>query len=253
MREAPGVTTLAVTVDRRSPVPLYFQVAEQLEQSIIAGTLAPGARLPNEIVLADQLSLSRPTMRQAIRHLVDKGLLVRKRGVGTQVVRSQSQVRRSIELSSLHDDLARAGQEPSTTVRDLRVVPAPEKVATALDLPTGSPVLRIRRLRCARGEPLALMTNYLPKDLVQLTAAALEERGLYEILRHAGIQLRVARQTIGARPATATQAKDLREPKGAALLTMTRTAYDDVGRAVEYGSHLYRASRYSFELTLIER
>ncbi|MEQ7007286.1 GntR family transcriptional regulator [Actinopolymorpha sp. B17G11] len=245
------MTPLAVTVDRRSPVPLYFQVAQQIEQSIVAGTLAPGARLPNEIVLADQLSLSRPTMRQAIRHLVDKGLLVRKRGVGTQVV--QSQVRRSIELSSLHDDLARAGQEPSTTVRDLRVVAAPEKVASALGLAAGSSVLRIRRLRCARGEPLALMTNYLPEDLVKITAATLEERGLYEVLRTAGVQLRVARQTIGARPATATQAKDLREPKGAALLTMTRTAYDDVGRAVEFGSHLYRASRYSFELTLIER
>jgi DNA-binding GntR family transcriptional regulator len=249
--QEPGVIQLSVTVDRRSPVPLYFQVAQQIEQAILSGSLAPGSKLPNEIVLADQLSLSRPTMRQAIRYLVDKGLLVRKRGVGTQVV--QTQVRRSLELSSLHDDLTRAGQQPSTQVRDLRVVAAPDAVAEALGLPTGTDVVRIRRVRYAKGDPLALMTNYLPTGLLSLSPADLEAHGLYQLMRAAGIHLRVAQQTIGARRATARQARELGEAKGAALLTMTRTAYDDVGRAVEYGSHLYRASRYSFELTLIER
>ncbi len=242
---------LAVTVDRSSPVPLYFQVAQQIERSILDGTLPAGTRLPNEVDLADQLSLSRPTMRQAIRYLVDKGLLVRKRGVGTQVV--QSRVRRSLELSSLYDDLARSGQRPTTTVRELRILEAPEEAAAALGVPVGTEVLLIRRLRCAQGEPLALMTNYLPRDLVDITAADLERAGLYEILRASGISLRVARQTIGARSATSAEARDLHEPRGAALLTMTRTAYDDEGRAVEYGTHVYRATRYSFELTLINR
>ena len=86
-------------VDRSSPVPLYHQVAEQLERAIGDGTLVPGDRIANEISLADQLGLSRPTMRQAIQTLVDKGMLVRKRGVGTQVV--QSPIRRTVELTSL--------------------------------------------------------------------------------------------------------------------------------------------------------
>ena len=75
-----------VVVNRSSPVPLYFQVAEQIEGAIQGGQLAPGDRIANEVALADQLGLSRPTVRQAIQTLVDKGLLVRKRGVGTQVV-----------------------------------------------------------------------------------------------------------------------------------------------------------------------
>ena len=74
------------TLDRASPVPLYFQVAEQFEKAIIDGTIAPGERIDNEIALAKELGLSRPTMRQALQVLVDKGMLVRKRGVGTQVV-----------------------------------------------------------------------------------------------------------------------------------------------------------------------
>ena len=57
-------------------------------------------------------------------------------------------------------------------------------------------------------------------------------------------------QAIGARAATAAEARALGETKGAPLLTMARAAYDDQGRAVEHGDHIYRASRYSFDLTL---
>src|SRR5688500_20142611 len=91
-----------VLVDRASPVPLYFQVARQLEQAIESGVLPPGSRLDNEIALAEELGLSRPTMRQAIQYLVDKGLLVRKRGGGTHVARAR--VRRPVGLTSLFDD-----------------------------------------------------------------------------------------------------------------------------------------------------
>src|SRR6478672_2041744 len=78
-----------VVVNRSSPVPLYYQVAEQIERAILDGHLQPGDRIANEVSLADQLGLSRPTMRQAIQMLVDKGMLVRKRGVGTQVVQGR--------------------------------------------------------------------------------------------------------------------------------------------------------------------
>ncbi|SEG06915.1 DNA-binding transcriptional regulator, GntR family [Thermomonospora echinospora] len=241
---------MTVTVDRGSPVPLYFQVSQQLESAIHDGTLPPGSRLDNELALAERWGLSRPTVRQAIAHLVDKGLLVRRRGVGTQVVRPQ--VRRSLELTSLHDDLAAAGQRPRTRVLECAVVPAGDELAGRLGLAPGAEVVRLRRLRLTGDEPLALMTNHLPAGLVELTAERLTGEGLYATLRAAGVNLRIAHQTIGARPATAAEARLLDEHRGTPLLTMTRIAYDDKGRAVEYGSHVYRAARYSFALTLVE-
>ncbi len=241
----------AVTVDRRSPVPLYYQLAEQLEAAIHAGDLAPGVRLETEVQLADRCGLSRPTVRQAIQHLVDRGLLVRKRGVGTQVV--QAQVRRTIELTSLYDDLMAAQRSPRTKVLDLATVPAGDQVAKDLGMAPGTGVVRLRRLRLTDSEPLALMTNHLPADIVELTAEGLEQRGLYETLRAAGVNLRIAHQTIGARAASTAEAALLDERRGVPLLTMTRTAFDDKGRAIEYGTHVYRADRYSFTLTLVER
>ena len=90
---------LAVVIDRSSPVPLWFQAAGQVEAAIARGDLAPGDRLDNEVDMAARWGLSRPTVRQAIEDLVAKGLLVRKRGVGTQVVHGG--LKRSLELSSL--------------------------------------------------------------------------------------------------------------------------------------------------------
>ena len=239
---------LPIQLDRNSPVPLYFQVAQHLEHLIESGELPTGTRLENEIDLADRLGLSRPTMRRAIAYLVDRGLLVRKRGVGTQVIHAK--VRRQVELTSLYDDLAKAHRDPSTRVLSFAVEPVPDALAAELGIPAGTDIYVIERLRYADAEPLALMRNHVPAGLLPLTQQDLETYGLYNLLRGNGVNLRIAKQSIGARAATAAEARALGESKGAPLLTMQRAAYDDHGRAVEHGDHVYRASRYSFDLTL---
>ncbi|HEY5837344.1 GntR family transcriptional regulator [Streptomyces sp.] len=242
---------LRLAVDRASPVPLYFQLARQLEAAIEDGVLTPGSLLGNEIELAARLGLSRPTVRQAIQCLVDKGMLVRRRGVGTQVVHST--VARPLALSSLYDDLLAAGLHPTTRVLHNTRGHAPAEVAAALDLSESEQVTVVRRLRLTGGEPVAYLCNYLPCDLLDLPDRELEATGLYALMRLRGITLHSAQQTVGARTATDEECGLLGEPPGAALLTMERTTYDDRGRPVEFGSHVYRASRYTFEFRLLVR
>lgn len=164
-----------------------------------------------------------------------------------------SQVRRPLELSSLYDDLETAGQGPSTQVLRNERQPASAEVAAALGVREGSEVVVLERLRCTHGEPVAFLCNHIPSGLLELDTVRLESTGLYRMLRTAGITLHSARQTVGARAATDAEAKRLQEPEGAALLTMQRTAYDDTGRAVEFGTHIYRASRYTFDFQLLMR
>jgi DNA-binding GntR family transcriptional regulator len=248
--EVGGDVPLEVELDRSSPIPLYYQLAQAIEAAIRDGELVPGDRFENELDLAKRLTLSRPTTRRAIQEIVDKGLLVRKRGVGTQVV--QNPVHRRVELTSLFDDLARAGQEPTTELLDYHLGVADGEIAAELNLAADHEIVTIQRLRRANGEPLAVMTNYLPAELAP-AAEELERSGLYQALRNRGVHIRLARQRIGARPATKNEARLLDEKTGGPLLTMTRTAFDDSGRAVEFGSHGYRASRYYFETTLVDR
>jgi len=131
------------------------------------------------------------------------------------------------------------------------MMPATAVVADKLQVPEDSEVLELKRLRSADGKPIAKMTNYLPAALATFTEDDLVQRGLYDLIRARGITLHSAVQTIGARTATAAEAKLLQEPRGAALLTMERVTYDDHGKVVEYGTHQYAASRYSFEINLL--
>ena len=242
---------LSLKLDRSSPVPLYFQVAQQIEQSIERGDLAPGSRLDNEILLADRYGLSRPTMRRAIQELVGKGLLVRKRGVGTQVVHGQ--VKRSVELTSLYDDLARTKQKPATQILLHETTAAPDDIAVRLGLPIGTQVVHLERVRYALDEPLAVLRNWLPVQTARFSREDVENGGLYAHLRDGGVRICVASQRIGARAANAEEARLLAVKRGAPLLTMERTTFDDTGHAIEFGRHVYRSDTYSFETTLVER
>lgn len=237
-------------LDRNSPIPLYFQIAENLKQAIEDGTLKPGERLDNELDLTERLGVSRPTVRQAVQRLVEQGLVVRRRGLGTVVVAPR--ILRSVALTSLYDDLSANGRHPATTVLAVRETAADDELASALALPAGAAVLSVERLRLADGTPLALMRNFLPARLLKgRPEDLLEKTGLYDLLRSQGVRLHAGKQVIGARRATAHEAKLLQAPKAATVLTMTRTTFDAEGNPVEHGSHAYLADRYSFKMTLI--
>lgn len=243
--------SLNLNIDRSSPIPLYHQVVQGIENAIHTGILVPGSKLENEIDLAAALNLSRPTMRKAMDELVRAGLLVRKRGVGTQVVASQ--VRRPLELSSLFDDLSAHGGKPTTDVLTFDHTDADDAVREKLGLAQGAKVYHFTRVRKVDGKPLALMENWVRDDIMTIEQEELAERGLYAILRQGGVNFRLATQRIGAMIANDYQGPLLGAEPGSALVTMERTAVDDTGRMVETGRHVYRADQYSFEMTLVQR
>jgi DNA-binding GntR family transcriptional regulator len=238
-----------IPIDRGSGTPLYLQLAASIERAIAEGTLSPGDRLENEVDLSRRLGLSRPTVRQGIQEVVDKGMLVRRRGVGTQVV--QSKVKRPVALTSLFDDLERAGQHPTTDLVEYRIGRPDAEAAERLNVSMDTQILEITRVRRAGGEPLALLHNVLPARIAP-TPEELLTMGLYESLRKRNVRVAVASERIGAIAADRAVADLLDEEVGAPMLTMERTSHSNNGDAIEYGNHVYRASRYSFEVTLVE-
>jgi GntR family transcriptional regulator len=242
---------LFTDLDRTGPVPLYYLVSSRREAAIRSGEIATGARLENEIEIGRRLGLSRPTVRRAIQELVDKGLLVRRRGIGTQVV--QGQVTREVELTSLWEDLQSSKHIPTTRILGRELVGAPDDVAERLGIEPGSEVLHLRRLRLTEGVPVAVLENWLPADFDDITETLLEQQGLYQVLRSRGVTIRVAKQRIGARRERGDEARLLDVDSGSPLLTMERVAFDASGRAIEVGRHCYRPDMYSFETTLVAK
>jgi DNA-binding GntR family transcriptional regulator len=242
---------LFVDVDRAGPVPLYFQISSRIEKAILTGHLPGGARLENEMILGRRLGLSRPTIRHAIQELVDKGLLVKSRGIGTQVVHGQ--LSRDVALTSLFEDLTRIGKRPSSRVLTHELITAPPHVAEALDLGPGAKVFHLRRVRLADGVPLAMLENYLPESFAALSRGQLEQGSLYLLMRARGASTRVAKQNIGARAAEPDEERFLEMATGAPVLTVNRLVYDSRGNAVDIGQHSYRPDLYSFDITVVDK
>lgn len=240
-----------IPLDRSGPVPLYFQLASRLERAILDGELPPGARIENEISLGARLGLSRVTVRRAIQELVEKGFLVRRRGIGTQVLHGR--LTRKIGLRGLYEDLENDGREPSTQLLDRKTMEASVAVANRLGIGVGEPVLYLRRLRLSGGDPVAIMQNYIQREFESITDEQLMTHGLYQLMRERGATMKVARQTIGARHPSAEEGKLLRMFSSDPLLTMDTITYDQSGVSIEIGYHAYRPNLYDIEVTIIDR
>ncbi|MFT0848676.1 GntR family transcriptional regulator [Actinomycetaceae bacterium L2_0104] len=238
---------LDITVDRDSSTPLHMQVSEPITQLIVSGELAPGQLIEDEVTLANRLSVSRPTVRRAFQDMVNAGLLTRRRGVGTRV--TPSHIRRKIGLTSLHDDLDKAGLSPRTDVLSYNVQLADESLARLLECKEGAEVVLIERLRWSKDTPLALMHNILPAKYAP-SLTELNAHGLYNCLAKRGIRPTNAVQSVAARLADAREADLLQIDEGAALLTTQRSAYSEAGELVDYGRHVYDASQYQVTFSL---
>ena len=239
-----------LTVRRDTPVPLYHQVAEHLRRLIGSGELAPGTLLPNEIDLAREFSLSRPTMRQALDELVRDGLITRRRGVGTVV--TPREFHRSAQLTSVHDDLVAAGRRPATPVLSIGTEAHRTDLLARFDDgdDPGGRVVAIVRLRAADGEPLVVMRNWLPSRYADLTADALESAGLYQVMRERGDVPVSARKEISAVPAATFEARLLGVRRGTPLLRVRHAGYDGERRVIDVGDHLYRGDRYAVDVPI---
>ena len=236
-----------IVMDRESSTPLYEQIARPIEAAILSGDLPAGALIEDEVSMAHRLDVARPTARRALQELANKGLLTRRRGVGTRV--TPPHVHRPMKLSSLNEDLSEAGFVPTTKVLSYQVREATAEEAGQLGVREGEGVLSVSRLRYADDHPLAILNNLIPLDIAP-SWQELGDNGLYQCLHQRGIDIAAASQEIGARGATEEEAETLGEHPGAPLLTMHRIGRIAEGRAVEVGRHVYRPSLYSFRFSL---
>lgn len=226
-------------VSRVSPEPLYLQAARSIESILERYADASDVPIPAETELAAALGIGRPTVRQALLQLQQAGRVFAQRGIGTFA--APSVLTRPARLSSLYDDLAAQGLEPTTRVLDLREVTATAEEAAEVEARPGAPLVRISRLRLAAGKPVALLDNLLNLAGAPLPQrSALEAGGLYATLSAAyGIELRMASLRVSARLATKDERRLLELPYPCAVLVGRRVAFDTAGRGVEVGTTIY--------------
>jgi GntR family transcriptional regulator len=177
-----GTTMLVHPLDKNSSEPLYSQLFDRLRNMIETGELSTGDRLPAERELAESLSVSRITARQAIDALVKSGLVYRERGRGTFV--AEPHMHHVMNFTSFSQDMVSRGLHPSSQVLTQELTCVDEKLQKVLKLGPDGLAIHIVRIRLADGNPLALQSTYLPYSLCPgLETRDLNSASLYSLLR----------------------------------------------------------------------
>ncbi len=231
--------------------PLYLKLRQTLEDAIQSGRLGHGAALPAERDLAEYASVSRVTVRKAVDDLVRDGLLTRRQGSGTFVVKPVSRVQQPLsQLTSFTEDMTRRGLATRSEWLERGLFhPSPEEMMM-LGLAAGTMVARIGRLRIANDLPLAIERASLSAELLPDPDAV--TTSLYAALQKKSARPVRAIQRISACNVKEPEAGLLAVPVGAAGLSIERISYLASGRVVEFTRSLYRGDAYDFvaELTL---
>jgi len=234
-------------ISSEGSVPKHAQLRSILLE-MIATTLQPHGPIPSERELVAEFGVSRATVREAIRQLVEEGKLTRVQGKGTFV--AGDRIQSDLHLASFTEDMRRRGLVPATIVRSSSLIEAPMEVRAALGLGGGAQVHEIERLRLAGGVPMALERGYYPADLFPDLGGQDLTRSLYSTFAtEYGLRVDHAEQTVWAELADRDFAEILAVPVGAPLMVYRRTS--SAGSApVEHVTSWYRADRYQIYMTL---
>lgn len=232
-------------------MPVFAQVRSLLEAAIASGELAPHRRIPSERELSGWLGVSRMTVRQALVAMIGDGVLYARSGKGTYV--AERKIAQPLQrLSSFTQDIAARGMRPASRVLAAEILAAPVELAQALAVRPGSELVRIRRLRLADDEPMALETCHLPHALAPgILKHDLATSSLYQILQDDyGITPRSATQTIEATMPSAEERQLLDLPPRVPVLRIHRFTAADDGQIVEFVRSAYRGDRYQLNVEL---
>jgi len=208
-------------------------VRSELRRAIIGGEFPPGAKLPNEESLRDRFSVSRITLREAVRGLIEDGYVVRRQGSGTYVTHGPA-LRNSLDTNfSYTEYLESTGIRTSKKILGARLVMADEETANDLGVAPSTQLVEVRRVRTADKKPAIYSIDSLPMDIVNLsTDRELFKGSLYRLLAERGHTVDHARTVLHPVIADAEVAKSLEITVGTPLQHLRQVDFDMKGRPV---------------------
>lgn len=230
-----------VSLQRYAANPIHVQLAQEFRMRIASGTWAPGAKLPTEPQLADQLGINRGTLRRALAELIDDGLLVARRGRGTFVAAPTTGMTLAQRFMSLTEEFAAQGILANREVLSAKTGPLPERVAAAFGAVVpqqgedhdGWSLTRVFR---DEATPLALVKNYgLLADFPDITAIDFADASLFEtFMNRYHMPIWGGERTFRAAAANDEVAAALQLPDGSPVLHLAQTTHTAGERVIEY-------------------
>ncbi|WP_058305940.1 GntR family transcriptional regulator [Gracilibacillus massiliensis] len=237
-------------IDKNSPLPIYYQIEQEIREQIKSGKLKPGQLLPSERVYTERYNISRMTIRQALHTLTSEGLLVREKGRGTFVA-EQKLNHHLTGITSFSEEMHQKGLQATSEIIAFEKVPAPHNIAEHLQINQSEEIYMIKRLRKADNIPIAFEISYIP---VAIAKGLNEEEMTRSFYRYIEEELNYiishGEQEIEATLAKEVESNLLQIEKDSPILLIHRLTYIKGDIPFEYVQTSYRADKYKYSVQL---
>jgi GntR family transcriptional regulator len=239
------IIDMRYSIEHESSVPLHVQAENLLRKLITEEQYQNGKNIPNEVALAEMLSISRTTLRIAINKLVLEGLLVRKKKAGTKVSTGAVSSKSNNWLSFSQEMRLRGIPIKNFELHISWEVPG-QQVADFFAISPDQPVLKMERVRGRPEEPFVYFVSYFhPRIGVQPDDNF--NRPLYELLElEHGMIATLSKEEIRAMGADDKIADKLQVPVGSPILFRKRFVYDQEERPAEFNAGYYKADSFIY-------
>jgi GntR family transcriptional regulator len=251
MSEVPGKVSI-INLDRSSPVPIYQQVKRWMRHRIEQGIWPEHYKLLNEIDLANEIGVSRGTIRKAVSELIEEGLLVRIHGRGTFIASKQLEQPLAERLVAFSEDLIEKGIPFETKVLEQQVIEPDERIASLLSIVEGRDVFFLKRIRYVAHTPIILLHNYVVYDrCVGIEELDFTQWRLFQALEERfGLVLDWGRRTFEAQIADRITAQQLDIIECAPVMNMEQIVFLDDGSPIELSDLWMRGEHYRLTATV---
>jgi len=228
---------------------LTDQVKAHLKEQIV-NDVFDGGRIPPEATLAEELGVSRTTIRDALGKLEHEGAIYRKQGAGTFVNEAGLQIKSRLEeIWSYEQVLEDHGYKPAVEVLTHEVLPANQETAAALGLSEGDDVVVIEKVFLEDTTPVVLTRNRIPAGMLDDTAVIRDELPIYEYLEeYCDRRLSYYVSEIVPVAFDSDQANKLGVEKGTVGLSFVEVGYDQNNEAVLHATSYFRDDLLRFRL-----
>ncbi|MEM1483495.1 GntR family transcriptional regulator [Oscillospiraceae bacterium PP1C4] len=232
--------------------PLYLQLESIILKYIEKNNLKPGDSIPSEGEFCTHYGLSRSTVRQAFKQLEEKGLVIRRRGLGSFV--SVPKVSRNLGyLYSFTSQLTEMGYKTSSKVLKFEDILADADIAKAMGIQKGVPIYQIERLRLADDLPMLLeKTTIVKKFCPGLSAEIMETQSLYKLLTENGLEIASAVESYEPVMMEKKIQKLLQSETNGCAFSIQRKSYTQTGEIFEYTQSVMPGQRSKLEITLLK-
>lgn len=234
-------------IDKKSVLPLYYQLKEILKEEIDIGKYKPGDKIPSENEICQKLNISRNTVQQAVTSLVSEGILFREQGKGTFV--AEKKVFNGItEIFSFSDHFNGLSEKFNTKLLFVEEIKESEEALEYLNLKHTIDLYRIQRIREIDDVPIALQTSYIPKHLCPtLIEHDLEKNSLFELLKNNfAADFSHFTETLACIKADKYESEKLKIAEYSPLFLLTRKTYSKKNEIIEFARTYMPGDRCEF-------